>query len=87
MDPVREVWRKDGRYALEAYQFLFESLEKARNEDLPEWAAAWDELRMVEATGCIDGSGAIVATGGACRKSCTDARAARRASPIRPDRA
>ena len=29
MDPVREVWRKDGRYALEAYQFLFESLEKA----------------------------------------------------------
>lgn len=29
MDPVREVWRKDGRYALEAYQFLFESLERA----------------------------------------------------------
>jgi uncharacterized repeat protein (TIGR04138 family) len=29
MDPVREVWRKDGRYSLEAYQFLFESLEQA----------------------------------------------------------
>ena len=29
MDPVREVWRRDGRYALEAYQFLFESLERA----------------------------------------------------------
>ncbi len=27
-----------------------EALERARNEDLPEWAAAWDELRMREST-------------------------------------
>jgi hypothetical protein len=28
----------------------FEALERARNEDLPEWATAWDELRMREST-------------------------------------
>jgi type VI secretion system protein ImpC len=28
----------------------FEALEKARNEDLPEWAATWDELRKREST-------------------------------------
>ncbi len=28
----------------------FEALERARNEDLPEWATAWDELRMQEST-------------------------------------
>ncbi|MFK7987418.1 MAG: type VI secretion system contractile sheath small subunit [Sandaracinaceae bacterium] len=28
----------------------FEALEAANNTDLPEWATAWDELRMVEAT-------------------------------------
>ena len=29
MDPVRALWRKDGRYALQAYQFLFEALERS----------------------------------------------------------
>jgi len=29
MDPVRKVWKEDGRYRLEAYQFLFDSLDKA----------------------------------------------------------
>ncbi len=28
----------------------FEALERARNEDLPEWAGAWDELRLQEST-------------------------------------
>ncbi|MCZ7682614.1 MAG: type VI secretion system contractile sheath small subunit [Sandaracinaceae bacterium] len=28
----------------------FEALERARNDELPEWAARWDELRMSEAT-------------------------------------
>lgn len=28
----------------------FEALSSARNDDVPEWAARWDELRMVEAT-------------------------------------
>ncbi len=28
----------------------FERLEKASNDDLPEWAAKWDELRMSDAT-------------------------------------
>lgn len=28
----------------------FESLERARNEQVPAWAAAWDELRMKEST-------------------------------------
>lgn len=28
-DPLRQVWKKDGRYAFEAYQFLFESLDQA----------------------------------------------------------
>lgn len=28
-DPLREVWKKDGRYALEAFQFLFDSLDQA----------------------------------------------------------
>lgn len=28
----------------------FAALERARNEDLPEWAAGWDELRMREST-------------------------------------
>ncbi len=32
MDPVREIWRKDGRFALEAYQFLFEALERVVKE-------------------------------------------------------
>ena len=27
MDPLRKVWKKDSRYRLEAYQFLFEALE------------------------------------------------------------
>jgi uncharacterized repeat protein (TIGR04138 family) len=29
MDPLREVWRKDGRFAIEAYKFLYDSLEHA----------------------------------------------------------
>jgi len=29
MDPVRKVWKEDGRYRLEAYQFLFDALDKA----------------------------------------------------------
>ncbi len=28
-DPVRKIWKKDGRYKLEAYQFLFDSLDQA----------------------------------------------------------
>lgn len=28
-DPLRQVWKRDGRYAFEAYQFLFESLDQA----------------------------------------------------------
>jgi len=28
----------------------FEALERARNEDVPDWATAWDELRMREST-------------------------------------
>lgn len=28
-DPVRKVWKTDGRYKLEAYQFLFDSLDQA----------------------------------------------------------
>lgn len=28
-DPVREVWKEDRRYALEAYQFLFDALDQA----------------------------------------------------------
>lgn len=28
----------------------FEAIERARNDDLPEWATAWDELRMKEST-------------------------------------
>tara|TARA_R110002126_G_scaffold151471_9_gene298542 strand:- start:9789 stop:10196 length:408 start_codon:yes stop_codon:yes gene_type:complete len=28
-DPVRKVWREDGRYAFEAYHFLFSSLDEA----------------------------------------------------------
>ncbi|MCP3916399.1 MAG: hypothetical protein GY711_12650 [bacterium] len=28
-DPVRSIWKKDGRYKLEAYQFLFDSLDQA----------------------------------------------------------
>lgn len=28
MDPLRSVWKKDGRYRLEAYQFLFDALDK-----------------------------------------------------------
>lgn len=28
MDPLRSVWKKDGRYRLEAYQFLFEALDQ-----------------------------------------------------------
>src|SRR5688572_16234997 len=29
MDPVRKVWKADGRYRLEAYQFLFDALDKS----------------------------------------------------------
>jgi uncharacterized repeat protein (TIGR04138 family) len=29
MDPVRKVWKTDGRYRLEAYQFLFDALDKS----------------------------------------------------------
>jgi uncharacterized repeat protein (TIGR04138 family) len=28
MDPLRKVWKKDSRYRLEAYNFLFEALDK-----------------------------------------------------------
>ena len=28
-DPLREVWKRDRRYSLEAYRFLFDSLEHA----------------------------------------------------------
>lgn len=28
IDPLRKVWKKDGRYRLEAYQFLFDALDK-----------------------------------------------------------
>ena len=30
MDPVRKVWKADGRYRLEAYQFLFDALDKIK---------------------------------------------------------
>lgn len=29
MDPVRKVWKADGRYRHEAYQFLFDALDKS----------------------------------------------------------
>jgi uncharacterized repeat protein (TIGR04138 family) len=29
MDPVRKGWKADGRYRLEAYQFLFDALDKS----------------------------------------------------------
>lgn len=28
-DPLREIWKRDRRYALEAYQFLFDALDQA----------------------------------------------------------
>jgi uncharacterized repeat protein (TIGR04138 family) len=28
-DPVRKIWKEDGRYAFEAFQFLFESLDQS----------------------------------------------------------
>jgi uncharacterized repeat protein (TIGR04138 family) len=28
-DPVRKVWKRDGRYGLEAYQFLYDSMDQA----------------------------------------------------------
>lgn len=35
---------------LQAIPDAFEALERARNEDLPEWATEWDALRMAEST-------------------------------------
>ena len=28
-DPLREIWKRDPRYSLEAYQFLFDALDQA----------------------------------------------------------
>jgi len=28
-DPLREIWKRDSRYSLEAYQFLFDALDQA----------------------------------------------------------
>jgi hypothetical protein len=39
-----------GQDGAESLPDAFEALERARNEDVPAWATAWDELRMVEAT-------------------------------------
>lgn len=39
-----------GQEELQPVPDAFDALEKARNEDLPEWARAWDELRLAEST-------------------------------------
>lgn len=49
-DPLRQIWKQDGRYAFEAYQFLFESLDQAvhitgrEDEETPKRHVSGQEL-------------------------------------------
>ena len=35
-DPLRLVWKRDGRFAFEAYQFLLEALDFVAKQNIPE---------------------------------------------------